>query len=68
MQKTLKDNHSVPSMTQLPSRQILVSLEGVQKNRAFTWATNVTAIILIKTSSQILHICLVSQVTCITIY
>lgn len=49
MQKTRKDNHSVPSVTQLPSRQILVSLEGVQKNPAFIQATSVTAIILIKT-------------------
>lgn len=49
MQKTRKGNHSVPSVTQLPSRQILVSLEGVQKNPAFIQATSVTAIILIKT-------------------
>lgn len=35
-------------MTQLPSRQILVSLEGVQKNPAFIRANSVTAIILIK--------------------
>lgn len=49
MQKTRKDNHSVPSVTQLPSRQILVSLEGVQKNPAFIRASfSVTAIILIK--------------------
>lgn len=37
MQKMQKDDHSVPYMTQLPSRQILVNLESIQKNPAFTW-------------------------------
>lgn len=68
MKKMQKYDHSVLYMSQLPSRQILVNLESIQKNPTFPQGNQVNSNHSLKkkkNSGQILHISLASQVTCI---